>query len=91
MYDNIREELIKNKDSYKEQIWEIQQCVSEIMDVSVSIEAIEARNKVAAEMLFRNKKRALHHQKNASSVARHYQKTYKKLDEISPQFIDNKK
>lgn len=91
LYENIREELIKNKDSYKERIWEIQQCVSEIMDVSVSIEAIEARNKVAVEMLFRNRKRTLQHRKNASSVARHYQKTYKKLDEISPQFIDNKK
>ena len=65
--------------------------ISAIMDVSVSIEALESRNKATMELLLRNRKKALQHKKNASSVARHYQKTYKNLNEISPQFIDNKK
>lgn len=91
LYESIREELIRNKDAYKKEIWEIQQCVSEIMDVSVSIEAIEARNKASVDLLFRNRKKALQHRKNASGVARHYQKTYKNLNEISPQFVDSKK
>lgn len=91
LYGSIREELIHNKNCYKEQIWEIQQCVSEIMDVSVSIEAIESRNKAAVDLLFRNRKKTLQHRKNASGVARHYQKAYKNLNEISPQFVDSKK
>lgn len=91
LYESIRKELIENKDSYKEQIWVIQQYVSEIMDRSVSIEAIEARNKAAVEMLFQNRKKTLQHKKTASSVARHYQKTAKSLNVVNPQFVDSKK
>jgi len=91
LYESIRKELIENKDSYKEQIWVIQQYVSEIMDRSVSIEAIESRNKVAVEMLLRNRKKSLQHKRTASSVARNYQKTAKNLNAVNPQFIDNKK
>ena len=91
LYDNIRKELLENKDSYKEQIWVIQQLVSEIMDKSVSIEAIESRNKAAVEMLFQNRKKSLQHRKTASSVARHYQKTAKSMNVVNSQFFDNKK
>ena len=45
MYDSIRQELMANKEAYKEQIKIIQKYISAIMDTSVSIEAIEARNK----------------------------------------------
>ena len=91
LYDNIRKELLENKDSYKEQIWVIQQLVSEIMDRSVSIEAIESRNKAAVELLFQNRKKSLQHKKTASSVARHYQKTAKSMNVVNSQFFDNKK
>ena len=91
MYESIREELIGNKDTYSEQIKIIQKYISEIMDTSVSIEAIEARNKVAVEMLFKNRKKSLQHKKTASSVARQYQKTSKSLNVVSSQFLDSKK
>lgn len=91
LYDNIRKELLENKECYKEQIWVIQQLVSEIMDRSVSIEAIESRNKAAVEMLFQNRRKSLQHKKTASSVARHYQKTAKSLNVVNPQFVDSKK
>lgn len=91
LYDNIRKELLENKECYKEQIWVIQQLVSEIMDRSVSIEAIESRNKAAVEMLFQNRRKSLQHKKTASSVARHYQKTAKSMNVVNSQFFDNKK
>ena len=91
MYDSMRRELIRNKEMYKEQIKGIQTYISAIMDMSVSIEAIEARNKIAIELLFKNRKKALQHKKAASSVARQYQKTAKNLNAVSPQFLDSKK
>ena len=91
LYESIREELLSNKGAYKEQIRVIQTYVAEIMDKSASIEAIEARNKAAVEMIFQNRKRTLQHKKTASSVARQYQKTAKSLNVINPHFVDSKK
>lgn len=91
LYESIREELISNKDAYKEQIRVIQSYVAEIMDRSASIEAIEARNKAAIEMIFQNRRKTLQHKKAASSVARQYQKTAKSLNVVNPHFVDSKK
>jgi len=91
VYENIREELISKKDIYKDQIKTIQTYVSAIMDKSVSIQALETRNKTAVEFLFQNRKKTLQHKKTASSVARYYQKTTKSLNVVNPQFLDSKK
>lgn len=91
LYESIREELVGNKDAYKEQIRAIQTYVAGIMDRSASIEAIEARNKAAIEMIFQNRKKALQHKKAASCVARQYQKTAKNLNVVNPHFVDSKK
>lgn len=91
LYESIRKDLIGNKDAYKEQIRAIQAYVAGIMDRSASIEAIEARNKAAVEMIFQSRKKALQHKKNASSVARQYQKTAKSLNVVNPYFVDSKK
>ena len=91
LYESIREELIDNKDAYKEQIKAIQTYVAGIMDKSASIEAIEARNKAVVEMIFQNRKKTLQHKKAASSVARQYQKTAKSLNVVDSYFVDSKK
>lgn len=91
LYESIREELIGNKDAYKEQIMAIQAYVAGIMDRSASIEAIESRNKAAIEMIFQNRRKTLQHKKAASSVARQYQKTAKSLNVVNPHFVDSKK
>ena len=61
------------------------------MDKSASIEAIEARNKAAVEMMFQSRKKALQHKRTISSVARQYQKTAKSMNVVDSYFVDSKK
>lgn len=90
LYDNIRKDLLGHKDEYKEQIAQIQKLIEKVMEKSASIEALEARNKTAIETMLRQQKKDLQHQKNASSVARHYYKATNKLNYVNPQFLDQK-
>ena len=91
LYDNIRAELMDKKDAYKPQIAKIQDSISKVMEKSASIEALEARNKIAIENIFRNRKKELQHKKTASTVARQYYTAANKLNVIQPQFMDKKK
>ena len=91
LYESIRKELLKDKDSYKSDIAKIQQLISEIMEKSASIEAIEKRNKAAIESVFSIRKKELSHKKNASTVAHQYYKATNRLNIVNPQFLDKKK
>lgn len=91
LYDNIRKELLENKDAYKEQIRVIQELVSEVMAKGASIEALEARNKAAIEEIFRSRRKELQHKKNVSNAAHSYYKAANKLTYVNPQFLDQKK
>ena len=91
LYENIRKELLLHKDLYKDQIAAVQKMITQVMDKSASIEAIEARNKAAMESIFRNRKKDLQHKKTASTVARQYYKAANKLNYVNPQFLDKKK
>lgn len=91
LYAKIREELLENKDQYRVQIEEIQNLIVEVTARGASIEAIEARNKAAIEAYFKKEKRVIQNKKNVSSVAQNYYKTAKNLNNIPPQFLDQKK
>jgi len=91
LYDDIREELLENKSTYKSQIAQIQDLIAKVMEKSASIEAVEKRNKTAIEGIFKSRKKELQHRKNASSVARHYYNATNKLNVINPVFMDKKK
>ncbi len=91
LYDDIRGELLQNKDAYKSQIAQMQDLIAQVMEKSASIEVVEKRNKVAIEGIFRSRKKELQHRKNASSVARHYYNATNKLNVVNPVFMDKKK
>ncbi len=91
LYDNIREVLQDNKDSYKKEIADIQNLICMVMEKSASIEALEKRNKAAIETYFSDRKKELQHRKTASSVVQQYYKAANKLNVINPQFLDKKK
>lgn len=56
VYDHIREELLPNKDEYKDQIQSIQSKIRIVMDKSTSIQAREERQKKAIEnSIFKNR------------------------------------
>lgn len=91
LYEKIREELLANKEYYRVQIEEIQNLIVEVTARGASIEAIEARNKVAIEAYFSREKKELQKRKNVSGVARSYYQTAKQLNNVTPQFLDMKK
>lgn len=90
LYGKLREELLANKEYYKTEIKEIQNLIEDITACSASIEAIEARNKVAIEGYFSREKKELQTKKNASVAAYSYYKTVKNLGSVPPQFMDSK-
>ncbi len=91
LYGKLRKELLENKDQYRVQIEEIQNLIVEVTARGASIEAIEARNKVAIELYFSREKKELQKRKNVSNVARSYYQTAKQTQNIMPQFLDTKK
>lgn len=91
LYEEIRKELLENKDQYRVQIEEIQNLIVEVTARGASIEAIEARNKTAIEAYFSREKKELQKRKNVSSVARSYYQTAKQMTNVAPQFLDTKK
>ena len=91
LYDDIKNEMIAHKDKYLPAIGELQTLIARITECSVSIEAIEARNKAAMEARFRRERRELHHQRKATNVAYHYYETSRNIKNVEPQFMDKKK
>lgn len=91
LYDNIKNELSEHKDEHKEEILAIQDKIRTVMELSTSIEAVEARNKSAMEKRFAFEKKSLQDQRRASTAAYDYYKVSNKLNAVTPQFMDKKK
>lgn len=90
LYEKIKEELLANKDSYKPQIATLQKLIAEVTGKSASIQAIEARNKVAVESFFREERKAIQVKKNAMAAAQDYYQSMNKVKNVAPQFMDTK-
>lgn len=91
LYEKIRDQLLENKETYKEQIARIQQLISEVTEKSVSIQAQEARNKKAVEDYFAKEKQQLREGRQNSKAAYDYYKSMNNANVVSPQFMDQKK
>ena len=91
LYEKIREELLANKDKYREEIRRIQELITRVTERSTSIQAIESRNKAETELAFSREKKGIQTKKNAMSVANDYYQSMNKIKNVSPQFLDRKK
>ncbi len=91
LYENIRTELNANKDEHKEQIAQIQDKITRVMELSTSIEAVEARNKAEMEKRFSFERKNIQDQRKVSTAAYDYYKVSNKLNAVTPQFMDKKK
>lgn len=91
LYDKIREELLANKDRYKQQISEIKQLIAQITEKSVSIQAQEARNQQKVQQYFANERSQLKKGRTASKAAYGYYKNMSNQGMVPPQFMDQKK
>ena len=91
MYENIKSKLADHKDEHKDAIADIQGKITRVMELSTSIEAIEARNKNEMEKRFSFERKNLQDQRKVSTAAYDYYKVSNKLNAVTPQFMDKKK
>lgn len=91
VYDKVREELIANKDLYRDEIKRMKEQIQQITDKIVTLNAGNMRNKMLAENQFKKKRVAIGTGASKSRVARNYYKNMNNLNYVSPQFYDNKK
>lgn len=91
LYERIKEQLLANKDAYREQISKLQQMISQITEKSVSIQAQEARNKKLIEDYFRNERNQIRQNRQSSRAAYNYYKSVNNTNVAMPQMMDQKK
>ena len=91
VYTRVKEELIGNKENYKEEIAKMQELITEITDKSMDIQAAEKRNKEALMGRMDMVKREIYQAKNTRKIASNYYKSMNGLNYVEPQFMDKKK
>ena len=91
VYARVKEELIGNKEAYKEEIAKMQALITEITEKSMNIQATEKRNKEALMSRMDMVKREIYQAKNTKKVATSYYKNMNGLNYVEPQFMDRKK
>lgn len=91
VYDRFREELIENKERYRDEITRMKEQIQQITDKIVTLNAGNMRNKMLAENQFKKKRQEIGTGASKSRVARNYYNSMNNLNYVSPQFYDNKK
>lgn len=90
VYDRIREELLRDKEQYKEFVAGIQKKIQAVSDASAALMAAERRNKEMVEVKMAEEKKRLQQRKTTSKVASNYYRTMNKVNLIDPQLMDKK-
>ena len=91
VYDRVREELIGNRERYRDEIARMQEQIQQITDKIVTINAGNMRNKTLAEKQFQKRRQAIGEGVSKNRVARNYYNSMNNLNYVGPQFYDNKK
>jgi len=91
LYQKVGKTLEENKQQYAVQIKECKRLISEIMEKSVAIQALEARNKQSIEEVFRKERKGYNHGKRSVEVARSYYKNMGNIGVAPSRFMDQKK
>ncbi len=88
LYQGLSEELAKNRGQYAEQIRALQGKIAKVMELSVSIQAQEKRNKKLIEDYFAGQRAGIRKNRRSSKAAYDYYKSMSNSD--MPRFYDNK-
>ncbi len=79
------------KSRYKKQIEQMQDLIERITEKSVSIQAVEVRNKQMVEKRFMQSHQKFGFSRNSSRIARDYYKNMQQTQVVTPAFLDSKK
>lgn len=91
LYASVAEELKNNREQYKVQIGRLQELVAQVTEMSMSIQAQEARNKQLVEEYFARERSGIKQGRRSSKAAYDYYKNMNKTAVVQPQFLDSKK
>lgn len=91
VYDRTREELIANRENYRNEIARMQELIGQITDKVVKINAAQMRNKRQAESQFKKSRDQIGKAASQIKVSRNYYNNMNRLNYVAPQFYDNKK
>lgn len=91
VYDRTREELIADKEAYRNEISRMQKLIGEITDKVVRINAARMRNKLRADQQFKKSREQIGRAVSKMKVSKNYYNSMNNLHYVSPQFYDNKK
>lgn len=91
LFERVRDELNVNKDAYADKIKTMQRLIRQVTDLSMELQAQEARNKDLMTRKFVSiRERAKVVRTNTKAASQYYQNMMQ-LNVIDPQFMDNKK
>ena len=91
IYNRVRTVFIGEKEKYVKEIKELQKLISQTMDLSVSIQAHESRNKEIVKKIFANERHQRQNSKKVSKASLDYYMNMNKTNYVDPQFLDQNK
>lgn len=90
VYDRVKIELDKSRNLYEDEITQMKVLISKITELSVKIQALEARNKGLAQKKFATLKKEVKAAQSNGRIVSNYYKSMSMID-TEPQFLDKKK
>lgn len=91
LYAALAENLKENKENYQAQIKRLQGLITQVTEMSITIQAQETRNKKLVETYFSAQKSGIGSSRKSSKAAYDYYKNMNGSSIVSPQFMDKKK
>lgn len=91
VYDRIRQELIDNKEAYRDEIRRMQALIAEITEKVVGINAARMRNKLQAENHFKKSRQQIGRASSKMKASQNYYNNMNRLSYVDSQFYDTKK
>lgn len=90
-FSRIRDELLDNKEKYRDEILQLQQLIRATVDRGAEIAATESRTKDSLTNVMKRPKQDLAKRKVSSKTVMDYYKTSSQLNHVEPFFMDQKK
>ena len=90
IYDRIKNELVAKKDNFKVEIEALKYLIADITELSVSIQAQEARNKTMVEKFFKKSREDIQAERIRAKSSYDFMNRNANL-EVEPRFLDTKK
>ena len=91
LYQRVGEELVANKEAYKDSIRHMQELIRDVTSRSIQIQAIETRNKEKAQRRFGEIRSQIREVKHSGRAVSNYYQNMMKMNAVEPQFWDSKK